>query len=57
MVATERNGKKTLFGKYGKLSVKNGKLVGEDGNVVQLKGISTHNMNSFPEFVNDDAIE
>ena len=57
MVATERNGKKTLFGQYGKLSVKNGKLVGEDGSVVQLKGVSTHNMNSFPEFVNDDAIE
>ena len=57
MVATERNGKKTLFGQYGKLSVKNGHLVGEDGSYVQLKGVSTHNMNSFPEFVNDDAIE
>lgn len=57
MVATTRNGKKTVYGKHGALSVKGNRLVGKDGKPVRLKGISTHNMNSFPEYVNNDAIE
>ena len=57
MAATERNGKSTLYGIHGPLHVEGAHLVDKNGEKVQLLGISTHNMNSFPEFVNDDAIE
>lgn len=56
MVAESRNGNKTVYGKYGALSVKGVNLVNKNGEPVQLRGISTHNVNSFPQFVNDDAI-
>ncbi len=57
MIAKVRNGKETVYGKHGALSVKGKYLVDKNGEPVQLKGVSTHNMNSFPEYVNDDAIE
>jgi endoglucanase len=34
------------------LNVKNGKLVNAQGHVVQLKGISTHGINWFPQYIN-----
>ncbi len=37
----------------GRLHVENAKLCGEDGRPVQLKGISTHGLAWFPEFVNE----
>jgi endoglucanase len=57
MTAKVRNNETTVYGKYGKLRVEGAHLVDESGNPVQLKGVSTHNMNSFPQFVNNDAIE
>ena len=57
MTAEKRNGKATLYGKHGALRVEGVNLVDKNGKKVQLRGISTHNMNSFPEFVNDEAIE
>lgn len=40
---------------HGKLSVKGTDLVDEHGNKVQLKGISTHGLAWFPDYVNKDA--
>lgn len=57
MTAETRNGKTTVYGQYGALKVEGVHLVDKNGNAVQLKGVSTHNINSFPQFVNDDAIE
>lgn len=37
------------------LKVKNGKLVNAKGKVVQLKGISTHGINWFPQYVNQST--
>ncbi|MGN0164698.1 MAG: glycoside hydrolase family 5 protein [Lachnospiraceae bacterium] len=57
MVAETRNGKITPYGKHGALKVKGVHLVDKNEEPVKLHGISTHNVNSFPQFVNDDAIE
>lgn len=45
-----------VAGYYGRLQVKNGKLCGADGNPVQLRGVSTHGLAWYPEYVNADAI-
>lgn len=39
----------------GALHVAGAHLVGEDGNQVQLKGISTHGLAWFPQYVNEDC--
>lgn len=52
-----RNGRTTVYGKNGALRVEGVHLVNKNGEPVQLKGVSTHNVNSFPQFVNNDAIE
>lgn len=43
------------YAKHGELSVKNGKLVDKYGKTFQLKGISTHGIAWFPEYVNKKA--
>ncbi len=48
---------KTPVEKYGRLSVKNGRLIGEDGKTVQLKGVSSHGLAWFPEFINEKSIK
>lgn len=40
---------------HGKLSVKGTDIVDKDGNKYQLKGISTHGLAWFPDYVNKDA--
>lgn len=40
----------------GRLSVKGARLVDERGEAVQLKGISTHNLAWFPQYVNEELI-
>ncbi len=43
---------------YGKLSVNsNGTLVGENGSVAKLKGVSTHGLSWFPQYVNADSVK
>ncbi len=42
---------------FGALSVKDGALVDEDGNAVQLTGVSSHGINWFPEFITEDSIK
>lgn len=54
-IALERNGKITPYGKYGHLSVSGRYLVDEKGNHVVLKGVSTHNISIYPEYVNSDC--
>ena len=54
----EKNGDYVLArpSKNGALSVKGTQLVDEQGQVVQLRGISTHGIAWFPDFVNQDAV-
>lgn len=40
---------------HGALSVKGTDIVDKDGKVFQLKGVSTHGINWFPDYVNKDA--
>lgn len=43
---------------YGKLSVNSdGILVGENGNIAKLQGVSTHGLSWFPQYVNADAVK
>ena len=50
-VSTQQT-KKTPLQKHGRLKVKNGLLVSTKGRSVLLKGVSTHGINWFPEYVN-----
>lgn len=47
----------TPFDNHGKLSVKGTDLVDKNGNKYQLKGVSTHGIAWFPDYVNKDAIQ
>lgn len=52
----ESNGK-TPFENHGKLSVNGTDIVDKDGNKFQLKGLSTHGIAWFPDYVNKDAFK
>ena len=45
----------TPVSKNGRLSVKNTRLVNEQGKTVILKGVSTHGINWFPQYINTNA--
>lgn len=45
----------TAVAKYGKLLVKGGKLVDKNGRAVQLKGVSSHGMSWYPQYLNEKA--
>lgn len=47
----------TPVGNHGALSVKGANLVDKNGKKFQLKGISTHGIQWFPQYVNKDAIK
>lgn len=47
----------TPVSQYGQLSVKNGQLVDKSGKGYQLRGMSTHGLTWFPEFVNESAFK
>ena len=47
---------KTPFEKYGKLSVKGAQLVEKNGKAVQLKGVSSHGMSWYPQYMNEKAM-
>lgn len=47
----------TPFEKYGELCVKGAHLCDSEGNTVQLRGISTHNISIYPEYINEEAFE
>lgn len=45
----------TPYGQHGALHVENGKLTDENGNTVQLYGMSTHGIAWFPQYINYDS--
>ncbi|MCM1082773.1 MAG: cellulase family glycosylhydrolase [Clostridium sp.] len=45
----------TPYDNHGKLSVKGTDIVDKNGNKYQLKGVSTHGLSWFPDYVNKDA--
>ena len=47
----------TPFEQYGKLHVEGKNLVDASGKPVVLKGISTHNLNEYPDYVNEAAFK
>ena len=47
----------TPVSQHGQLSVKNGQLVDKSSKGYQLRGISTHGLTWFPEFVNESAFK
>lgn len=47
----------TSVSQHGQLSVKNGQLVDKSGKGYQLRGMSTHGLTWFPEFVNESAFK
>lgn len=47
----------TPVSQHGQLSVKNGQLVDKSGKGYQLRGMSTHGLTWFPEFVNESAFK
>lgn len=46
---------KTPVEMYGRLSVKNGQLVDQKGNAVRLKGVSSHGLSWYPQYMNEKA--
>lgn len=46
----------TPYGQHGALHVENGKLTDENGNTVQLYGMSTHGISWFPQYINYDSL-
>lgn len=46
-----------LVSEHGKLSVKGSQLVDKNGENFQLKGMSTHGLSWFPDFVNENAFK
>lgn len=49
--------KNTPYGKHGALSVKGTDLVGSSGEKVQLRGMSTHGIAWFPDYINYDTFK
>lgn len=47
----------TPVSQHGQLSVKDGQLVDKNGKGYQLRGMSTHGLTWFPEFVNESAFK
>lgn len=47
----------TPLSTYGTLSVKGTKLVSKNGKVIQLKGVSTHGISWFPQYLNKKAMK
>ncbi|WP_235828875.1 glycoside hydrolase family 5 protein [Anaerosacchariphilus polymeriproducens] len=47
----------TPFSEHGKLSVQGTQLVDKNGQAFQLKGVSTHGIAWFPDYVNKDAFQ
>ena len=46
----------TPYGQHGALHVENGKLIDENGNTVQLYGMSTHGIAWFPQYINYESL-
>ena len=51
-ISAKRNGNPTPFGIHGKLHVEGMYLTDEHGEKTRLKGVSTHNLSCFPQYIN-----
>lgn len=54
---TEQNVPANVSASTGALKVSGKNLVDEKGNIVQLRGISTHGINWFPDYINNDCFK
>ncbi len=58
VVGNEENDMKTKYDKHGALHVNNsGKLVDHNGEIVTLRGYSTHGINLYGDYINRDFLE
>lgn len=48
--------KKTAYEKHGALRVQERNLVDLNGNIVFLRGVSSHGLSWYPEYINQDSI-
>ena len=48
--------KKSAYDYFGALKVKGNQLVNRENEVVMLRGVSTHGLNWYPEYVNEESI-
>ena len=55
-IATVRNDNTTIYGEHGALRVEGTKLKDANGKNVQLRGISTHNIAIYPEYINKELL-
>lgn len=55
--ATTKYSGSTPVKKYGKLTVKGTNIVSDKGKTVQLKGVSTHGINWFPQYVTKESFK
>ncbi len=55
--ATESKEAGTPFSEHGRLSLNGTDIVDKNGEIFQLKGVSTHGINWYPEYVNKEAFE
>lgn len=46
----------TPFARFGALSVTGNRLVGSDGTTCQLRGLSTHNVSCYPQYVTPETV-
>ena len=53
-ISTSRNGYPTAFGRHGALHVQGRHLIDSKGNITVLKGLSTHNLSLYPEYINEE---
>ncbi len=56
-IQNTENTRNDVDGFYGRLHVASGKLVDASGKNVQLRGISTHGISWFPQYVNEEAVK
>ena len=47
---------KTPVEQYGRLAVRDGQLVDQNGKAVQLKGVSSHGLSWYPQYMNEKAL-
>ncbi|WP_172197436.1 cellulase family glycosylhydrolase [Saccharibacillus qingshengii] len=57
VLAVNSSAASTFVGKHGRLQVKNGKLTDASGKSVQLKGMSSHGIQWFGDYVNKDSMK
>ncbi len=57
LVASNSSMAATPYAKHGQLSVKGSKIVDKSGKTFQLKGVSTHGISWFPDYVNKKAFK